>query len=297
MFTFYNTDDNGVKKEWNICYNERQGIWVTRYSWIPLLSANADNTFYSIELHKWLDSNKNTEENRPFGIWKHGRTGVDRLILPTHWYDIQEPFEFEFVAGEPMGIDKIFENLKITSNNVQPESFDFQIIGDDYLFNKARIYHDSTRTESGEQIYHIKGKNTPYNPVREDTNNDSFTKETEFYEKADYSPVFYNASITYDKVLDEYTLVVHQDCKNKEKYGVRLGNIQYKENGWDTNIEPLRYNSNLKNPEYSYDDLLETDDFVSAKLRDKWIKIRIKYKGDRLAIIGAVTTFENTSYA
>lgn len=293
MFTFYNTDE--TRKEWNICYNERQGLWITRYSWLPLHSANVDNTFYTIELHKYSDSTKESEENRPFGIWKHGRTGLDnQLILPTKWYNIQEPFEFEFVAGEPMGIDKIFENLKITSNNVQPESFDFQIIGDDYLFNKARMYHDVNKEIDKNNIYGdpIGGWNTPYN-----TSGEPFTKQDYFYDNQNFDWAFYNAFITYDKVLDEYTLVVHQDCKNKEKHGIRLGNIQYKENGWDTNIEPLRYNAKLKNPEIELDSMSPSDPFVSAKLRDKWIKIRIKYKGDRLAIIGAVTTFENISYA
>ena len=40
-----------------------------------------------------------------------------------------------------------------------------------------------------------------------------------------------------------------------------------------------------------------TPNFVSARLRDKWIKIKIKYKGDQLALINAVSTFENISYA
>ncbi len=107
--------------------------------------------------------------------------------------------------------------------------------------------------------------------------------------------MFYNATVNYDGVLDEYTLLVHQKCKNSEIYGRRLGNIQYKEDGWYTNIEPLRYNANLKNSDI--DTYHETDKFMSAKLRDKWIKIRIKYRGDRLAIVNGVTTFENISYS
>ena len=108
-----------------------------------------------------------------------------------------------------------------------------------------------------------------------------------------YLEKFYNVDhINYDNVTDEYTLVVNQLCKNKDSYGVRLGNIQYKEDGWYTNIEPLRYNEILKNP-----NLQGTTNFASAKIRDKWIKIRIKYKGDKLALINAVSTFETISYA
>lgn len=34
-----------------------------------------------------------------------------------------------------------------------------------------------------------------------------------------------------------------------------------------------------------------------AKLKDKWIKIRIRYKGDKLAIITAIKTLYSASYA
>ena len=42
MFTFYKDD-----KKWKICYNERSGMWITRYSWIPLLSENINNKSFS----------------------------------------------------------------------------------------------------------------------------------------------------------------------------------------------------------------------------------------------------------
>lgn len=270
MFTFYN---EGI--EWNLCYNERQALWVTRYDWLPLFSGNINNTFYSIKCVPFNNENNIT-------MWKHGRTGVDYQFYPTLWYGEQHPFEFEFVVNEPVGLHKIFEDLIIISNNVQPIEIEFEFIGDDYLFNKARIYHD------GYNIYGNSGEDRPY---RKDLT--QFTKEN--YDISNFKPIFYNASVNYDKVLDTHTLVVNQVCKNLETYGRRLGNIQYKEDGWYTNIEPLRYNANLKNPNIS--EFKETDPFVSAKLRDKWIKIRIKYKGDRLAIINGVTTFENISYS
>lgn len=47
MFTFYNDD-----KIWNICYNEVRSMWVTRYSWVPLLSENINNTYFSFDLLK-----------------------------------------------------------------------------------------------------------------------------------------------------------------------------------------------------------------------------------------------------
>lgn len=275
MFTFYNTNEDDTKI-WNLCYNERQALWVTRYDWLPMFSGNINNTFYSIKCEPYED------RSNIIRLWKHGRTGQDFQFYPTLWYGEQHPFEFEFVVNNPAGVHKIFEDLMIISNNVQPSEIDFEFIGDDYLFNKARIYHDG---------YNVYGKSGEDKPYRLDTT--KYTKEN--YNISNFKPLFYNAEVNYDKVLDTHTLVVKQTCKNLETYGRRLGNIEYKEDGWYTNIEPLRYNANLKNPNITT--FSELDKFISTKLRDKWIKIRIKYKGDRLAIVNSVITFENISYS
>ena len=267
MFTFYNGDVS-----WNLCYNERQSLWVTRYSWIPIFSANIDNSFYSID------------KNIYSGIWQHGRTKLDAesyKFRPTLWYGQQHPFEFEFVVKDPVGLHKVFEDLVIISNNVQPYEIEFEFIGDDYLFNRARIYHDYI------DIYGRSENKLPYDIIKSGYNKNIYND--------DLKSIFYNATINYDPVLDEHTLVVKQRCKNIETYGRRLGNIQYKEDGWYTNIEPLRYNIKLNDPKAI--DFSALDQFASAKLRDKWIKIRLRYTGDQLAIVSGVTTFENLSYA
>lgn len=275
MFTFYHEDE-----VWNLCYNERQNLWITRYDWTPLHSGNINNRFYTLPLIKSVD------QTSEIGIWKHGRIGIDYNFKPTNWYGEQHPFEIEFVVNDPQGVHKIFENLVIISNNVQPKELEFEFIGDSYLFNKARIYHDYHG--NSKQIYGNIGTDVPYD------------HQTNYYSKDDYiqpdlSPLFYNADIGYDPVLDEYTLIVNQPCKNVETYGRRLGNIQYKEDGWYTNIEPLRFNKKLK--DYDAETFSNKDEFVSTKLRDKWVKIRVKYKGDQLAIINAISTLENISYA
>lgn len=84
-------------------------------------------------------------------IFVHGRSlNADEInyfdknmanqCLPTKWYDSQEPFEFEVVVNEPKGLHKIFDNLMIISNNVEPESFEVEITGDVYGFNKEKIF-------------------------------------------------------------------------------------------------------------------------------------------------------------
>ena len=41
----------------------------------------------------------------------------------------------------------------------------------------------------------------------------------------------------------------------------------------------------------------EESDMLEAKLKDKWMKVRIRYTGNKLAIISAVTTLYSISYS
>jgi hypothetical protein len=132
------------------------------------------------------------------GFYVHGRAGIfdeidyedndpDNQIKPTKWYNKQEPFEFEFVVNEPVGLHKIFDNLVIISNKVEPKSIEFEVIGDVYNFKKAGLF----KTGKG----------------------------------------FKNTKVDYDPILNQYTLITEQECRNIEnpEYGRRLGNIHYKE--------------------------------------------------------------------
>ena len=66
--------------------------------------------------------------------------------------------------------------------------------------------------------------------------------------------------------------------------------------------EVLTYNNGTLNiPENSLDRAIvkwnwEESQMKEVKLKDKWIKIRVRYKGDKLAIITAVKTLYSISY-
>jgi hypothetical protein len=72
---------------------------------------------------------------------------------------------------------------------------------------------------------------------------------------------------------------MHQDCINIVNFGRRIGNISYIEGKWHVVLQPIHYKNK------------------TSRLRDKWAKIRIKYSGDKLAIITAIQTLMNISYA
>lgn len=119
---------------WHICWNEAQNKWVTQYTWFPEFSENINNIFYTFAFSKKHPSAKNK-------LYVHGFAGYSDIggeILPTRWYDEQHAFEFEFVINSPQGIQKIYDNLKIISNNVPPDSFLYEITGDGYDWSKYK---------------------------------------------------------------------------------------------------------------------------------------------------------------
>lgn len=68
-------------------------------------------------------------------FWKHGQAGLFDIttpISPTVWYNKLQPFEFEFVVVDSPATHKIFDNLKIISNNAVPDSFEFTVTKDVY---------------------------------------------------------------------------------------------------------------------------------------------------------------------
>ena len=459
MFTFYN-DDEGTT--WNLCYNERMGKWITRYSWTPLYSENINNVFYSLDRDRakilsYIYNNKhctfgvrtdnnqfkvenetskfstNLEykgydlvstftpeitsietsylkgdieefititddinklffisknqlpsgsyetllESKPYetlleyfntkykidyvpvyfkinvevgmditddnqndsnsyftdtigivleyrdgiiddkirkglenkflrnGFYVHGKAGIfnelnyndddfDNQILPTKWYDRQEPFEFEFVVNDQVGAHKIFNNLVIISNNVQPNELEFEIEGDVFNFNKAGIFRDAKWPGNG-YLWNEK-YNKPTKTIDPTGKEVSYQTTQEFV-----SPDKNNQNkcrVEWDTNTNSYSLVLTQSCRNisDPKYGRRLGNIQYKEDSWYTNIEPIIYKERFKIGDKE-EVIFREGKEKSARIRDKYMKVRVKYTGEDLVIITALKTLYTLSYA
>lgn len=463
MFTFYN---EGNADTWNICYNERMGKWITRYSWTPLYSENINNIFYSLDQNRskilsYIYNNKNctyglrttnnqwtietsisptsdfttslstigydladsftykiksietsyldennveipvkitdgTEINRLFsinnttsqisgfysevytlfnniyhtivpayfklniqitinigsssttyndifgivvdnkllensnnatlkalytkqqnyflrnGFYVHGKAGIfneieyrddtfENEILPTKWYDRQEPFEFEFVVNDEIGLHKIFDNLVIISNNVQPNQIEYEIIGDVYKFNKAGIFRSKEFGELDNQgnnrEWDIKYNKPKFIQANEKRVYTQYPNSTKFQTSQEFD----NCKIIWDDVLNQYSILTTQDCKNIEKYGRRLGNIQYKEDSWYITIDPIKYKEKYRINDGNIDDWTGVKEKYSkmkeVRIRDKFVKIRVKYTGEDMVIITALRTILTPSYS
>lgn len=250
------------------------------------------------------------------GFYVHGRAGIfdeidyensifDDQILPTKWYEKQEPFEFEFVVNGDVGLHKIFDNLVIISNNVQPNEIEYEIIGDVYKFNKAGIYRNQ---KFGKDIWdrkHSKPSTViPDNPNNSINSTDWPTSEFKgdltkprVNNSKQYKSTqdLLNCEVKWDTTLNSYSLVLKQPCKNFEEFGRRLGNIHYKEDAWYIAIDPIRFKERFKVNGSEESEF--TGPIKSAKLRDKFIKIRVKYTGEDIVVITALKTLLTLSYA
>ena len=150
MFTFYKNLEYGNMLAWNLCYNEVTKKMTSFYSWIPLYSANINNTYYSLPFipemsSKYLINALNQDEIK-LHIWEHNI----KLNNWCNWYGEQHPFEFEYIVNANPNFQKIFNNLQIISNKAVPESFHFEIVGECYDFSKDKknMYYRQEATKS-----------------------------------------------------------------------------------------------------------------------------------------------------
>ena len=91
---------------------------------------------------------------------------------------------------------------------------------------------------------------------------------------------------------EQYHLRIPQECRNIETWGRRLGNIHYNNDYWSTNIEPIIYDARLNDPNIK-NITTPASKWNSARIRDKWCKIRVRYSGEDLAVITAIKTILN----
>lgn len=304
-------------------------------------------------------------------FWRHGQSNIidiSDVILPTHWYGKQHPFEFEFIVADNPQAHKIFDNLQIISNNAEPESFHYEIVGDSYNFavDKKNMY---IRQEATKELFQANGSNITFNSDYKNLASRHRPLQgipNGIYERSTLFPLYYSrqdtineiedyyhmrteaskdfsalsgAEIVHTKTSDEYHIWNHAKGVDLVESGRLRGNMQYKEDKWYVQINPLNLvqknesqwlnidgqptdkipmelgqnpipnevltdqNGNPKTDIIPVDDRgytvwkWEESEMLEAKLKDKWMKVRIRYTGNKLAIISAVTTLYSISYS
>lgn len=301
-------------------------------------------------------------------------------ILPTYWYGEQHPFEFEFIVANEPGKHKIFDNLQIISNKAEPQSFHYEIVGESYEFAKDKknmyIRQEATKEfyqDNGSDITYdhkykqLEEEHRPLNPFKiingkVDTNQ-GFDKSTIF-------PLYYSRQDAINEIYDYYhritndgkdysalsgaELILYRNLNeirilnNCEAINIKThpqgrlrGNMEYKEDLWNIQINPINYvqkneedwatyNLDMGNiPAKSNKVPIELKNFAipedvhespnglmldsldrgialweksesenkEVKIKDKYLKVKIRYSGKDLAIIHAINTLYTISFA
>jgi len=311
LFTFKYDD-----KQWNLCWNELLGKWTTQYTWFPEFSENINNIFYT-----FANQSKHTlAENK---LYKHGFAGTLEEagnILPTNWYGEQHPFEYEFIVSSIPGVQKIFNDLMIVSNSTEPDSFFYEIIGDGYDWAKQKTLImnlnnttlisvdgvsmagiDTAHTDQNVKLryerYLIGKSNVKKIPY---IFSDSFdvNDSNSFYGFRNPVAEPFNMSelrdlsIRENNKTKEKMISVYQKGADIKQYGRRKGNMQYLEDSWNVQIQPISY-------PYAYlaGGTLELTNPLEIKIRDNYVKLRVKYTGTQYAIVNALRTLFTISHA
>lgn len=201
-------------------------------------------------------------------FWKHGQTGLIDIadkIYPTQWYGQQHPFEFECVVVDDPSVHKIFTNLELVANNVKPESFHYEVVGDTYDFaeDKPTMYF---RQEALKALYQYNGYNIEYNPnfleIEPKQHNrsadlpkyysrwDSINEIYDSYKRFS-APQNFNydhlagAEIVYYPNRNEFRVWNHVEAIDKDSLSQDLAtsvikaNCQYLEDKWLVGINPI----------------------------------------------------------
>lgn len=90
----------------------------------------------------------------------------------------------------------------------------------------------------------------------------------------------------------EVAIQIYQRGCDIKTYGRIKGNMAYIEDTWDVQIQPLSVKyAYIKDNNITYSPLTE------MKIRDKYVKIRVRYDGKKYAIVNAVKTYFTISYS
>ena len=319
-------------------------------------------------------------------FWKHGQAGlidICETIKPTNWYGKTHPFEFEFIVSDQSVVQKVFNNIVMYANHAEPESFHYEIVGQSYDFadQKESMYFRQELTK--EMLQKHMFVDILYDHKYINTKETTGTIKSSmlfplYYNKVDTFDELYNSyqsmtaggfhkdyqnltgsEIVWDKLLNEFKINVHQKGLDVKKYGTLRGNMEYKEDIWRVQIQPINYvqkqevdtknygkklvltqipnyfyrlnnvEDPVENNPYDYDNykpdgktqypkitvtsefedhndvphkitFIQNDGWSSRhqmKIRDKYMRVRVRYSGKELAVINAISTLFVNSFA
>jgi len=101
----------------------------------------------------------------------------------------------------------------------------------------------------------------------------------------------YTSMKIYSKTREK-TIQTYQRGMPIKTAGRMRGNMEYLEDRWRVQIQPIAF-------KYAYVDknTLKYTNSVQSKIRDKYLKIRVRYDGKQYVMVNAIKTYFTVSYA
>ena len=207
-------------------------------------------------------------------FYLHGQAGIFNVaenLYPTHWYGEFHPFEFEVVVNDKIGQQKIFTNLLLIANKAEPESFHFEIEGDNYDFSmdKRNMYF---RQEATKNLYQNLGSDIIFNRYYTDVAASKYTLEeyyrplaTEFIERSgklvpiyDQYPIYYHEGLVqqvkstifplYYERIDTFNDVYHKyHLMHDSDSTYDFQNLSGSEISWNRDLNQFNVVTHIKN--------------------------------------------------
>ena len=175
-------------------------------------------TLESILENPLLTSEEKNRAGLTTDFYLHGTAGIFDVVenlYPTYWYGKYHPFEFEFVVNDKIGQQKMFENLVIISNKAEPESFHFEIEGDNYEFSsdKRNMYF---RQEATKNLFQNLGSDILYNRQYTDVAASKYTQET-YYRPKTHGEEIHMYDMKFKPIYTDYPIHYHDGLVQQVK--------------------------------------------------------------------------------
>lgn len=320
--------------KWSLCWNELQNTWVSRYSWFPEFSENINNIFYTFANKSEHEASSGKLFKHGFAgpldertyikptVWYNqqhpfefefvviGIQGIQKIFDNLKIISNKcEPNSFTYeIVGESYDWYKYKEVISWMQNhssfNVgeQTEGVEFSISEDGYYLIESispDYYVDGYTyllTHTIDQIetdypdfptpFDMSGtdmfKKLPYIPK---------IKSSSILDEIDWNLINYTTALINDQWNGEDRILSYQEAKSFLKFGRLRGNMHYSEDSWDIQIQPLTFRYAFMNGS-----VLSFSKQIESEIRDKYLKIRVKYDGTKLAIINSIKTLFTLSY-
>ena len=226
----------------------------------------------ALTLKSIVDNQVLTKEDKEFpnlttDFYLHGKAGIFDVVedlYPTYWYGEYHPFEFEFVVNDKIAQQKIFTDLVLIANKAEPESFHFEIEGDNYEFSsdKRNMYF---RQEATKNLYQNLGSDILFDRKYTDIVADKLTQEQYYRGGDEYTnnyfkldkvypiqqkglvkqvkstifPLYYEKIDTYNDIYYKYQQMLGQ--------GYDFQNLSGSEVNWNRDLNQFDIVTHIKN--------------------------------------------------